>query len=395
MTHVSLDDRKDSGGGTFVSEPVDRRTFLKSAATAAVAAGTLASQSARAQPEAAPPPARSPAGVVVASANGIHAVAKAAEMIQAGADPLDAVVAGVNLVESDPADQSVGYGGLPNEDGVVELDASVMHGPTHRAGAVAALRNIKTPSSVAKLVLQRTDHLLLVGEGALRFAKAHGFQEEDLLTEESRQAWLKWKEARPDDDWLSPEEAGAGTANPQASAAGRRTPGVPTADHVWYGPDGVPYTNGTINCLGLDAAGNLAGVTSTSGLSYKIPGRVGDSPIIGAGLYVDNEVGAAGATGRGESCILNCGAFSIVDLMRQGRTPTEACLETLRLVVRRNLEPRLRDVQGRPNFGLTFYALRKDGLYGSASLTAGPQFAVWSEGKSRKENCAGLYEKPS
>jgi N4-(beta-N-acetylglucosaminyl)-L-asparaginase len=256
-----------------------------------------------------------------------------------------------------------------------------MHGPTHNAGAVAALRNIKTPSSVAQLVMQRTDHVLLVGAGALRFAKAHGFKEEELLTDEARRIWLRWKEGRPDDDWLPPAD------DAESTRQARRRLGTNETDAA---VDGVESTYGTINCIALDTAGNLAGVTTTSGLSYKVPGRVGDSPIIGAGLYVDNQIGAAGATGRGEAVILNCGSFAVVDLMRRGRTPTEACLEVLERIADHNPDPRLRRKDGRPNFGVKFYALRKDGLYGSAGLSAGGRFAVNNNGNNRSEDCANL-----
>jgi len=205
--------------------------------------------------------------VIIASGNGGPACDKALELLRQGAGPLDAVVAGINLVEDDPEDHSVGYSGLPNEDGVVELDACVMDGPTHKAGAVASLRNIRNPSSVAKLVLRRTDHVLLVGEGALRFAKAHGFKEQELLTDESRRIWLRWKESHSDvDDWLRPEVG----EEPARQKEQRRRERI----------------DGTITCMALTPNGDLAGCTSTSGLSFKIPGRVGDSPIIGAGLYV-------------------------------------------------------------------------------------------------------------
>ncbi|MFQ5806849.1 MAG: N(4)-(beta-N-acetylglucosaminyl)-L-asparaginase [Phycisphaerae bacterium] len=286
--------------------------------------------------------------IVISSANGVPTCNKALELIRQGADPLDAVVAGINLVEDDPNDHAVGYGGLPNEDGVVELDSCVMHGPAHKAGAVAGLRNIRNPSSVAKLVLRRTDHVLLVGEGALRFAKAHGFKEQELLTDEARRIWLKWKESHSDsDDWLHPE------ADQEAAR--------------WKTEEQPEFTYGTISCMALTEGGDLAGCTSTSGLSYKIPGRVGDSPIIGAGLYVDNDVGACGSTGRGEANLQNCSCFMVVEFMRNGMTPEEACLAILKRVAKKT-EPRLRDENGKPSFGLKFYALRKDGLYGGASM---------------------------
>src|SRR5262245_58210985 len=210
--------------------------------------------------------------VLVGSANSFPSCEKAFALIGSGSHPLDAVVAGVNIVEDDPKDNSVGYGGLPNEDGVVQLDSCVMDGPTHRSGAVAALERIKNPSSVALLVSRRTDHCLLVGEGALKFARAHGFKEENLLTEESRKIWLDWRETHSDkDDWLHPE------ADKEAAR--------------WKREEGRNWTTGTITCMALTKNGHIAGCTSTSGLSYKLSGRVGDSPIIGAGLYVDNEIG--------------------------------------------------------------------------------------------------------
>jgi len=258
-----------------------RREFLKAGAVAG--ATSLISQSASANKMINTFPLDEISPIVIASANGINAVAKAYEIITAGADALDGVIAGVNLVEDDPADHSVGLGGLPNEDGIVELDACCMHGPTHNAGAVAAIRNIRNPSKVARLVMERTDHVLIVGEGALRFAKRHGFKEENLLTDEARNIWLKWKENLSDeDDWFAPEDQ--------------------EQNHSFLLDERI---TGTINCSALDLKGNLSGVTTTSGLSYKIPGRVGDSPIIGAGLYVDNEVGACGSTGRGEENLKN------------------------------------------------------------------------------------------
>jgi N4-(beta-N-acetylglucosaminyl)-L-asparaginase len=249
---------------------------------------------------------------------------------------LDAVEKGANVVELDPEDTSVGYGGLPNEEGVVQLDASVMFGPTHKCGSVACLERIKTPSSVARLVMERTDHMLLVGEGALRFAKAHGFKEEDLLTEKARLEWLKWKENLSDqDDWLPPADGKYETSE---------------------------HTTGTINMLGIDREGNAAGITSTSGLSWKIPGRVGDSPIIGAGLYVDNAVGAAGATGRGEEVIRTCGSFFVVEKMRSGMSPQQACEAICQRIIEINGGPE------KVNFTDKFVAVNTAGEVGCAAI---------------------------
>ncbi len=358
---------------------VSRREFIGAAATAAVVAGaspTLGadgSSGGERQRSSLPSPSRP---VVIASGNGMRATEKAMAMIQAGNDPLDAVIAGVNIVEEDPNDHSVGYGGIPNEDGVVELDSCVMHGPTHQAGAVAALRNIKTPSRVAKMVMERTDHVLLVGEGALRFARAHGFEEVNLLTDAARKAWLKWKERLSDrDDWMPP---------PQVDG-----------DKRARAKSDIPFTYGTINCCAVTASGDLAGVTTTSGLSYKIPGRVGDSPIIGAGLFVDNAVGAAGSTGRGEAVIQTCGAHTVIEAMRHGMGPQEACLHALERIVDGTRIARLKGKDGRPNFGVTFYALAKDGRYGGATFTPGGKFTVFADGKNRHEDCAYLYKRGS
>jgi len=309
---------------------------------------------------------------VISSGNGIKATEKAMEIMRQGGDPLDAVIAGVNIVELDPQDTSVGYGGIPNEEGVVELDSSVMYGPTHKAGAVAALRNIKTPSQVAKLVMERSGHVLLVGEGALRFAKAHGFKEEDLLTERAREIWLKWKEAMSDKDyWLSPDE--------KKIMAELK----PYIEHF-----------GTINCLAKNGSGVLAGVTTTSGYAFKIPGRVGDSPIIGAGLYVDNEIGAAGSTGFGEANLRTCGSFQVVQFMGRGLSPEESCLKAMQAVAEKSkLQPRLLDNDGLPRFGHSFYALNKKGEYGSAGMWSGSKYAVHDGRENRLKEEAYLYKK--
>lgn len=322
-------------------------------------------------------PSRRARPLVIASSNGLAAGATAMRSMQAGADPLDAVLAGVNLVELDPLDTSVGYGGLPNEDGVVELDASVMHGPSGRGGGVAALQGVKTPSLVARLVAFRTPHVLLVGEGARRFATAHGFADEDLLTDAARQAWLHWRENLSErDGWLSPQSA--------QQVAGE-------------GFEAFVRHHGTINCNALDAAGNIAGVTTTSGLAFKLAGRVGDSPILGAGLYVDNDVGACGSTGLGEANLLGCCSFLVVELMRNGTPPRDAAVEALRRVAARTRAPHLLTSAGRPNFNLEFYCLNRAGEYAGASMYgqggAGPRrFAVNDGGESRLEDCAALFD---
>ena len=265
---------------------------------------------------------------------------------------LDAIEVGANVVELDPLDTSVGYGGLPNEDGVVSLDASIMYGPTHNCGSVAALENIKEACSVARLVMERTDHMMIVGDGALRFARAHGFPEENMLTDHARRVWLRWKEnLSDDDDWLPPEDEDA------------------------YGLKKRP--RGTINVLGIGPNGDVAGITTTSGLFGKISGRVGDSPIIGAGLYVDNAAGAAGATGRGEEVIRTCGSFLVVELMRQGKSPQEACEEVCRRIIEINGGPE------KVNFNDKFVAINKDGEVGVAAIRGSkegpPRAAFMSE----------------
>ncbi len=344
-----------------MSSRLERREFLK-VASVSLAGGVLVHDQVQAQGAA---PAVLP--VAISSANGMQATAKAMEILKGGGKPLDAVIAGVNIVEDDPNDNSVGYGGLPNEECEVELDASVMDGLTCRCGAVAALKFIKNPSKVARQVMERTDHILLVGEGALNFALKMGFQKENLLTEDSRRKWLEWRSnLSATDNWLSEEQ--------------ERTAFGEVIKHY-----------GTINCLAVDAAGNIAGTTTTSGLAWKIPGRVGDSPIVGAGLYVDNEIGAAGSTGRGEANIKVCGAHTVVELMRQGKTPAQACIETLERVVRTTKEKRLLNKEGRPNFQLNFYAVTKRGEFGGAALYPS-RFCVNTGTGSRLVNSEHLFE---
>ena len=314
---------------------------------------------------------KDPKMLVLASGNGLRATEKAMEFLRKREDPLDAVIAGVNIIEEDPEVMSVGYGGLPNEEGVVELDASVMHGPTHNGGAVASLRNIKTPSKVAKLVMERTDHALLVGEGALKFAKAHGFKEENLLTDKAREKWLQWKETLSEEDYWFP----------------------PKKDEVEPELESYLTYHGTISCLAIDRKSDLAGVTTTSGFDFKIPGRVGDSPIIGAGLYVDNEVGAAGSTGRGEANILNCGSFTVVEFMRRGYSPEESCLRALkRIMAKSKLQPHLLNEDGIPWFNLKFYAINKKGEYGAGSMWSDGKFAVHDGQENKTVEIAYLFK---
>lgn len=315
---------------------------------AAGAAAALLSRTARPEPAAVP--------IAVSSANGLRTVAEACGQVEAGQPPAAAAVAGVSIVEADPTDMSVGYGGLPNEEGVVELDACVMDGTLGLGGAVAGIRNIKHPSRVAHRVMERTDHVILVGEGAYRFARAHGFPHEELLTDAARRKWLEWKERlSEEDDWL---------------------------------PDG-----GTITCLARAPDGRMGGCTTTSGLAYKLPGRVGDSPILGAGLYVDDTAGAAGCTGRGEACILTCASYLAVEEMRRGAAPTDAALAACRRIAARTKAKRLLDERGRPRFDVKIYALRNDGAHGAASLWSGAQYAARDAEGARLLDAAHLFER--
>lgn len=360
---------------------VDRRSFLAATAWLAAAGAALAQPARRRErrgPSAEPP-------VVIASGNGLECVKRAYALIEEGADPAHAVVRGVEINENDPDDMTVGLGGLPNEDGVVSLDAAVMHGPTHRAGAVAALEGIRNPAAVALEVARRTDHVMLVGEGAKRFALRLGFTEENLLTERARREWLRWKaEANRRDDWLEEDEwdlpafgEGARGARPA-----RTHPPLPIVE---------PPT-GTIHCSALTPERDLAGCTTTSGLFFKLPGRVGDSPIIGAGCYTDNAIGSAGGTGRGEAVIQTCGAHTIVMRMGAGDHPTDACLHALRQIAERTRAKRLLNEKGEPDFNVVYYAVRKDGAFGSACMRGGRQYAVCTPAGAELRDCAALFE---
>src|SRR5256884_7280912 len=324
-----------------------RRDFM--IGSAAVGVGMASSRAAKTKvPTMLVPAAVKP--LVISSANGnkfknggnLTCVQKAFSMIARGDDVLDAVIAGVNIVEEDPLDDSVGYGGLPNAEGVVQLDSSCMHGPRKQAGAVAAIEGVRTPSLVARAVLEQTDHHLIVGKGAQDFARNMGFKiEDDLNTPHSRELWLEWKRRIDPSHYLDPKKR---------AEAGRRAAMEMLAEGLLR-PESF---YGTINCDGINSKGEICGVTTTSGLSWKIPGRVGDSPILGAGLYVDGEVGAAGSTGRGEANLYNLCSFLIVEEMRRGKRPKDAGMEALKRIKANTVEKRLLNSKGNPDFGINF-----------------------------------------
>jgi N4-(beta-N-acetylglucosaminyl)-L-asparaginase len=338
-----------------MNQRITRRQFV---ATTGIGALTTPSLLGFAQ---APPKSRP---LVVASANanvskdaaGLTCITKAFQMLTGGSDVLEAVITGVTIVELDPEDTSVGYGGLPNADGVVQLDASVMHGPSRRAGAVACLEGVRTPSRVAQKVMEETDHLLLVGKDAQRFARNMGFKiEKDLNTEKSRKLWLEWKRRSDPEHYLRTRDR----------AEAWRRAGQQMVREGMLDPE---HFFGTINCNAVNANGELAGATSTSGLAWKIPGRVGDSPILGAGLYVDGAVGAAGSTGRGEANLYSLASFLIVELMRNGTAPKDAGMTALKRIVANTVEKRLLNNRGQPNFNVSYYILNAGGQHAGVSM---------------------------
>src|SRR6266566_3531610 len=371
-----------------MTRQLTRRNFVTTASLGALASPSLLALAEAPQIR----PSRSAKPVVVSAANGnkskdadgLTCVARAFKMIAQGADVLDALVAGVNIVELDPEDHSVGYGGLPNAEGVVQLDACLMHGPLKRAGAVACLEGVRTPSLVAKKVMEETDHHLLVGKDAQRFARNMGFRiEDDLNTDKSRKLWLEWKRRSDKDHYPNPKER---------AEAGRRAAKEMLADGL-LDPN---HIYGTINCNAINAGGQIAGVTTTSGLAWKIPGRVGDSPILGAGLYVDGDVGAAGSTGRGESNLFSLGSFLIVEAMRGGMSPKDAGMAALRRVVANTVEKRLLNGRGKPNFNVNYYIVNAKGDYAGVSLyelseKEAVRFAVCTEDGSRTLQTEAMF----
>jgi N4-(beta-N-acetylglucosaminyl)-L-asparaginase len=420
-----------------MSKKLNRRQFVTTGAAAGIAAAAGSTAGAEGGSAGAPRSNRAPEmltrqgaiPLVISDYSGfgyrnggtMNAVEKAFDMITRGEDVLDALVAGVNIAENDPEESGIGYGGLPNERGVVQLDACCMHGPKKRAGGVAALEGVRTPSLVAKAVADYTDHHLLVGQGAQDFARNMGFEiEDDLNTERSRELWLEWRRRVDPDHYLDPDDrpilrrGGGGasgaeggsqqdTGRPpasetvggrQATAARPMTPearALELRDRAWRGyragldmvKEGlIPEHSfwGTINCNGINAAGEICGVTTTSGLSWKIPGRAGDSPILGAGLYVDGDVGACGSTGRGEANLFNLSSFLVVEKMRGGMQPKDAALEALRRIRDNTIEERLLNSRGEPAFNVRFFALDKQGRHTGVQMYGGGEgYAICTE----------------
>jgi N4-(beta-N-acetylglucosaminyl)-L-asparaginase len=343
--------------------------------------------------------------VIICKTTGNQSIDGAYTMLQRGGDTLDAALFVCRAQEDDPTDSSVGLGGLPNEEGVVELDACCVHGPTRRMGSVAAVRNIKNVSTLARMVMEHTGHVMLVGEGAERFAVARGLKREDLLTERSRKIWQLWKEQNSIQDWWGPGIADPDWKPPTPmqqqslqqryqrlyDAAARLGVEPEYRDEAIYKVMNPP--RGTIHVSVVNTKGEMSGATTTSGLAWKLPGRVGDSPILGAGCWTDQDVGSAGAIGNGEECIKIAGAHTIVELMRTGMEPKEAGLEALRRISRNHND----DNQRLAYMDMIFFVLRKDGAYAGVSLwshrTNGKpmQFLV-HDGTKRIEDCTPLLQ---
>lgn len=345
-----------------MSKRFSRRGFLTAAASGAVLPAFNI-----------PPRRRAKHPVAVASRNGLGSVEIAVKKMLEGMSPVEAAVEGVAPVEADPKDMSVGYGGLPNADGIVELDACVMDGPSGLGGAVASLRDTVHAAQVALKVMQTTDHVLLVGDGALKFARMHGFPAAEMLTDRARERWLRWMQEHSDrDDWVAPSE---NQLAPKKEEPKKRS----------------PRPTGTIHVGCVNARGDVGGCTTTSGLSFKVPGRVGDSPLIGCGNYVDNDIGVGGSTGRGEAVILSNGASTVVNYMRQGKSPTDACLLACQRIVHLTRIPRLLTPGGRPDFQVNFYAANKQGETGGAALYPS-RFARMTENGPEVVDSASVYE---
>ena len=397
---------------------MDRRDFVTTTAASIAAAATpaaLAGQPSSPAAAAARGPAvhtRRARPLCIADVSSIRyrnggpesGIERAFRGITEGEDVLDAIVAGVNIPELDPEEAGIGYGGLPNADGVVQLDSCLMHGPRKWAGGVAGIEGVRTPSLVAKAVAELTDHHLIVGKGAQDFARALGFRiEDDLNTEHSREMWLEWRRRVDPGHWLDPEERIRGRGrggfhpDPEHETRLQRFYDAGLDAGLSMVDDGlIPEDSfwGTTSLEALSPDGDICGVTTTSGLSWKIPGRAGDSPILGAGQYVDNDVGACGSTGRGEANLYTCASFLIVEFMRQGMSPKDAGMAALARVRDNTIESRLRNSRGLPNFNLRFFVLNKSGDYAGVAMYASGEgaFAVCDENGAREEPLEGLLE---
>src|SRR4030081_639242 len=391
---------------------ISRRGFLGSAIAASLATGLNAQDKAKNNaPRPAQPFGSAKRPIIICANNGFNYLDDAFAFLKSGGDTLDAALKVVKGPEDDPNDTSVGLGGIPNEEGVVELDACCMHGPTRRAGSVGGVRNIKKVSLVSKVVMPHTGHVMLVGEGAERFAVAMGYPRENLLTEHSRKIWLLWKEFHSTDDWWGPGLADPHWQPPASKPASDKPQAELWRDRIrnlqaraadlGIAPEHqlaavrkvlFPPT-GTIHCSALNDKGEISGCTTTSGLAFKLPGRCGDSPIIGAGCYTDQDVGSAGATGSGEENIKVAGAHTIVENMRHGMSPQEAGMDALQRIVRNYNH----DMNKLRFVDMVYYVLRKDGAYAGVSLWTGyesgrPHRIVVHDGERRAEETKALFQ---
>ena len=329
---------------------LNRRKFLEKTAAAGVfglVPGVL-----KANWKSKPVPGKKNLPTIVSTWNqGIPANAEAIKILTSGGSVLDAVEKALMVVESDPTGQSVGLGGLPDREGLVTLDASIM-APDGNAGSVCFLQNIEHPISVARMVMEKTPHVMLAGEGALQFALENGFEKQNLLTSQSERAWKKWLKESNYDPVINWENE-------------------PNKYHD------------TIGLLAVDQNGNLSGGCTTSGLAFKMHGRVGDSPVIGAGLFVDNEVGGATATGMGELVLKTLGSFLVVELMRNGRTPQQACEEAVIRIVKKDPDNVKRQVG--------YIAVNKNGETGAFSLQPGFNYALFQDGENNMIDSQSHY----
>ncbi len=398
---------------------ISRREFITTAAMTSVAAGLRAQNPPTTDVHGQNPEsfARQTSGtgsgkgkppILVSSANGWNGIDKGYQMLKDGKDTLDSAIAVGKTQEDDPNDMSVGLGGLPNEDGMVELDSCCMHGPTRMAGSVGGVRNIKNVALLAQAVMQHTGHVMLVGEGAEKFGYAVGFPKENLLTERAHQIWLMWKESNSDQDWWGPglddpnykvpEQNDQRSSTELWEMQERRL--YELAERLHVEPEWREFAvnavlrppHGTIHCSVLNDKNEMSGMTTTSGLAWKLAGRCGDSPIIGAGNYCDQDVGSAGATGSGEENIRVAGAHSIVENMRKGMSPQEAGMDVLKRIARNfnNDNAKLRYVS------MNYYILRKDGAYAGVTMWSGSperpaRFCV-HDGTKRLEPCIALFQ---